>query len=657
MILPAIEPANERARILLEERSLAIYRRTDRMFAWLMLFQWWAGLAIAIWISPWSWEGKIQFVHPHIWAALILGGLICSLPVMMAWLFPGKAVTRQTIAIGQALASALLIHLMGGRIEAHFHIFGSLAFLAFYRDWKVLVTASLVIAIDHLARGVLWPESIYGVTVQTWERSLEHIVWVIFEDGFLIYSTIVSRNEMTAMANRRAEQEEVNVRIEQEVRDRTRELELQRLVLEQSHQQLQEQADALREAKLAAEGASRAKSAFLANMSHEIRTPLTAILGYADVLLENGDIQRAPAARVEAIDAVRRNGRHLVTLINDLLDLSKIEAGKFQMEQLSCSPFELWDEIHQMMQVRATEKKLELALRVDGLAPATITTDPMRLRQILTNLVGNAIKFTEQGRIEGVMRLIEENGKPQLQIDVRDTGIGISDDVRDKLFQPFTQADGSMSRRFGGTGLGLTISKRFAELLGGDLTILETSPQGSTFRLTIDPGPLEGVALRGEGQKPPASLANPRPLADWKNALEGMKLLLVEDGVDNQRLISFLLKKSGGTVHLAENGQIGYDLAMAAAAEGMPFDVILMDMQMPIMDGYTATRTLRENGYEGPIVALTAHAMADDRRRCLDAGCTDFATKPIDRDKLIAQIARYAPTSVPASSPSPGEPV
>ncbi len=405
--------------------------------------------------------------------------------------------------------------------------------------------------------------------------------------------------------------------------------------------------DALEDAKLAAEAASRTKSEFLANMSHEIRTPMTAILGFADVLLSN---VKTPED-VEAAKTVKRNGEYLLTIINDILDLSKIESGKLQLEQLLCSPARIVEEITALMRIRGDAKGLPLSVEYAGPIPETITTDPTRLQQVLTNLVGNAVKFTETGSVRIVTRLDENaEGGPKLQCDVVDTGIGMTPQQLDKLFQAFTQGDMSTSRKFGGTGLGLAISKRLAELMGGDIAVTSTPGKGTTFRLTVAAGPLDGVA-RIQPATETASPATPSAqTAERPRTKLDCRVLLVEDGPDNQRLISVLLKKRGAEVTLAENGQVAVDMVLTkppgSATEDKhrsePFDVILMDMQMPVMDGYEATARLRQQGYRGPIVALTAHAMSYDRQKCLDAGCNDYLTKPIDREKLVETVARYA---------------
>ncbi len=390
-----------------------------------------------------------------------------------------------------------------------------------------------------------------------------------------------------------------------------------------------------------AAAASQAKSEFLANMSHEIRTPMTAILGYVDVLATSCRSKQS----IEAADTIKRNGQHLLEIINAILDLSKIEAGKFETESVQCSPAKIMQEVASLMRVRAIEKNIGLEIEIDGPIPEYIQSDPTRLRQILINLVGNAIKFTNTGEVRVAAKLIEPSDrKPQLQFDIADTGIGMSEEQINKLFSPFTQVDSSTSRQHGGTGLGLVLSRRLSQMLGGDTQVHSTPGQGSTFTVTIDTGPLQDVAMLDDlfiVQHPTKA----DQLSDDKKVLHDSKLLLAEDGLDNQRLISLLLKKAGAQIIVADNGQIAVDLALEADKRNQPFDVILMDMQMPVMDGYAATRLLREEKYRGPIVALTAHAMSGDRKKCLDVGCDDYASKPINRDELIGTVARWIKAS------------
>lgn len=392
------------------------------------------------------------------------------------------------------------------------------------------------------------------------------------------------------------------------------------------------------EAKKQAEVATQTKSEFLANMSHEIRTPMTAILGYADTIADNA----TRPEDIEATEIIRRNGKHLLEIINDILDLSKIEAGKMTVEQVACSPIKITTDVASLLRVRIDAKNLKFDIEAVGAIPETIQSDPTRIRQILVNLVGNSIKFTKNGGVRLILRFVPDDTKPMMQFDILDTGIGMSKEKAGKLFQAFSQGDTSTVREFGGTGLGLAISKRFAELLGGDITIVNTQEGvGTRFRVTVSTGPLDGVQMLQNptvAQKPKREKAKPSDIAD---ALSGCRILLAEDGPDNQRLISFILKKAGGDVVIANNGQVAVDEATSAIATGKPFDVILMDIQMPIMDGYTATGLLRGKGYTGPIIALTAHAMSGDREKCLNAGCDDYATKPIDRKKLIETIRKY----------------
>jgi PAS domain S-box-containing protein len=390
----------------------------------------------------------------------------------------------------------------------------------------------------------------------------------------------------------------------------------------------------LEKAKEAAESASVAKSQFLANMSHEIRTPMMAILGFAENLLEPN---LSEPERLNAICTIRRNGEHLLQIINDVLDLSKIEAGRVKLEKISCSPAQIMADVRSLMEARAETKGLTLTTEYDGPLPRSIQSDPTRLRQILINLIGNAIKFTETGGIRLVARMAaNEREEPVLEFDVIDSGIGMTPEQIDRLFVLFMQADSSTTRRFGGTGLGLAISKRLADMLGGDLTVESRPGAGSTFRLTIPAGSAKDVALV-EGEDVESERPSPvKPVAaDLKLSC---RVLLAEDAPDLRRLVSHMLERVGAEVATAENGRTALDAALAAASAGKPYDVILMDMQMPEMDGYEATTHLRRNGYARPIIALTAHAMEGDRQKCLEAGCDDYATKPINRHRLIQTI-------------------
>ena len=421
-------------------------------------------------------------------------------------------------------------------------------------------------------------------------------------------------------------------------------LEAQRGQLEVQGRELIEINTALEAARQVAETATKSKSEFLANMSHEIRTPMTAILGFADLLLEQGDSENVPAHRLEATRTIKRNGEHLLGVINDILDISKIEAGKMTAERVPCSPCQIVAEVVSLMRVRCDAKGLELNVEYEGAIPETVHTDPLRLRQILVNVLGNAIKFTEQGSVRFIGRLDSNGNPPALQFDVVDQGIGMTFQQVEQLFTPFAQADASTTRKHGGTGLGLTISKRLATMLDGDVVVVETAPGvGTRVRVTVGAGPLVDVNML-EDPAAATTIAPGNALVESVAVTEqapSHRILLAEDGPDNQRLIAHILRKAGADVTIVENGKLAVDAALAARGEGAPYDVILMDMQMPELDGYQATRTLRSRGYTGAIIALTAHAMSSDRQKCLDAGCDDYASKPVNRKKLIETIQSY----------------
>jgi PAS domain S-box-containing protein len=386
----------------------------------------------------------------------------------------------------------------------------------------------------------------------------------------------------------------------------------------------------LEEASIRAESANRSRASFLANMSHEIRTPLNGIIGFADLLRRGaaGD----EAERLAWLDIIRSSGEHLLALINDILDLSKIDAGKLSVETVDCSPGNLIEEVCLMLRSRALEKGLQLSAVFDTPLPQTIRSDPTRLRQVLVNLAGNAIKFTKAGHVQIVTRLDRPADKPPLLVmRVIDSGIGIAADKLDSIFEVFTQADSSITRQFGGTGLGLAISQRLAEALGGKITVQSELGRGTTFTFAIPVGQSEQT-LRFETRDQRTTKSAPD--AATGPLTLNHRVLVVDDGETNRRLIRVILEHLGASIVEAENGQQAVDLALAE-----PFDLILMDMQMPIMDGYTATRRLRAAGLQVPILALTANAMRGDEEKCREAGCSGYVTKPITQKQLQNAVA------------------
>jgi len=644
--MPQAVPTTSRATELFEQYQSDLHQRTDRLFAGLLGFQWIAGILFALWISPLAWSGTVSRTHVHVWAAIILGGIINLFPAALGILRPGRTSTRFTIGVAQMLMGALLIHLTGGRIETHFHVFGSLAFLAFYRDWRVLIPATIVVALDHLLRGLFWPQSVYGVFVASQWRWLEHAAWVVFEDVFLLMSCVRGLAEMRQTAERTAAlEQEVRTRQQAEnderalasltsaiglaltrgtelramlqqctealvkhldgglsriwtLNDAERMLELQasagthtqldgpqakvpvgvlsvgmialertprlspaeqidphlddalwarregmvafagypllvdsKLVgvmtifsrreysssvqatmaavadgvavgierkraeaelkrrardLEEAHEiqrthalQLSALVDQLRVTQRHAEAATRAKSDFLASMSHELRTPLNAIILYSELLQEEAE-DSGQQGSITDLQRIQSAGKHLLELINGILDLSKIEAGKMS---LSIETFDIRTMIDELLDTAAPlvqKNNNRLNVHCEDTLGA-MNSDLTKTRQILLNLLSNAGKFTRDGVITLDARHSTLAGRPCVEFAVTDTGVGMTEAQTEKIFEPFTQADVTTTRKYGGTGLGLALVSRFCQLLGGSVGVQSAPGEGARF--------------------------------------------------------------------------------------------------------------------------------------------------------------------------------
>ncbi len=377
--------------------------------------------------------------------------------------------------------------------------------------------------------------------------------------------------------------------------------------------------------------ATQAKSVFLATMSHEIRTPLTAIIGFAEASL---DSDQSIQDRVLNTKTIIRSGRHLLKIINSILDLSKIEAEKLETECVEVSPFEVLADVESIVRPQAEEKGLRFQIKYALPLPKLIVSDPLRLKQILINLACNAIKFTDTGHV--VINVVFDENTKNIKFTVNDSGIGMTAEQLAKIFEPFTQADSSTTRRYGGTGLGLSLSKALAKHLGGDITAKSLMNTGSQFALCLNSGVGNGADMVRTAEQIPRTSKEDEINLDAELGIYCGKILLAEDNPDNQRLLTHLLGKLGVELDIVANGKIAVD-----KASNCRYDLILMDMQMPVMGGLEAVSVLREKGYSHPIVALTANAMRKDKEECLQIGCNDFLTKPIDRQALYAVANKF----------------
>ncbi|MCA9212401.1 MAG: response regulator [Planctomycetales bacterium] len=594
----------DRARELFLAHRQKVYERTDRVFAALMLIQWAALVMAARWISPHTSAISGQS-NEHVWLAATLGGVLCVLPLACLIESSGRSFTRHAFCISQVLFTALFIHFTGGRFESHHHLFGSLAVIAIYRDWRVLASATLVVVGEQCLGGVYSSQSIYfgSSSFEFWQWSGQ-IGWLLFEDFFLILIIASANKEMFRVTRHTAELELANDQIEKKIEQRT---------------------DELQQAINAAEQASIAKSQFLANISHEIRTPMNGIIGITDLLL----VSSTDKEQLQNLELIQSSAASLMAVLNDVLDFSSMESDKFVLDR---EPFDLQQLIGDTMKMfglQAHRKGIELVHRARVSVPRIVVGDALRLRQILVNLIGNSLKFTEKGEIFISVEVEHEyEDAVVVRFAVEDTGIGISEEQKQAIFSPFIQADGSSTRQYGGAGLGLTISQKLVGLMGGTMELQSELGKGSCFQFTA------------KFNRPAAEDAVEISPVD-RERLHGLEVLVADDSANNRLILEEILAGWNMVPTVVSSGAAAIELIESRARKQKPFPVMLLDAEMPEVDGFDVAERVQEiwEDADRSVILMLAAADSDNAvERCRQIGIASHVFKPVHQWELVNTI-------------------